>query len=95
MDYTELFHSLHPGFFDRESIRALPLNDVSAEQVLYLDRFVPEKTCFPFPDSYALPSQKPRYLRRYLMELSLRRSLAEEMMMYTSSMPYLAMLSLI
>lgn len=49
MDYTELFHSLHPGFFDRESIRALPLNDVSAEQVLYLDRFVPEKTCFPFP----------------------------------------------
>ena len=50
MDYTELFHSLHPGFFDRESIRALPLSDVSAEQVLYLDRFVPEKTCFPFPD---------------------------------------------
>lgn len=36
MNYTELFHSLHPGFFQQESIRALPGDWVFTELAMDL-----------------------------------------------------------
>lgn len=36
MDYTELFHSLHPGFFQEEGIRSMPGDRVFTELVMDL-----------------------------------------------------------
>ena len=42
MDYTDIFHSLFPGFFEREYIRTIPSEDVFEEQILKLSDFTPE-----------------------------------------------------
>lgn len=44
MNYTELFHSLHPGFFQKESIRALPGEWVFTELVMDLRKDLPDVT---------------------------------------------------
>ncbi len=49
MDYTELFHSLHPGFFREESIRAMPADRVFTELTLDLRGDPPEITPPDFP----------------------------------------------
>ena len=51
MDYAKLFYDMFPGYFDQEYIRALPPEDVSAEQVLFLDRFEHDLKPIPCPDS--------------------------------------------
>ncbi len=49
MDYTALFNSLHPGFFDQAHIRVLPPEEVFAEQVLDLSAFSPDAFSISFP----------------------------------------------
>ena len=49
-DCMDLFLSLHPGFFERESIRSLPLEDVSEEQILDLHAFSPDALSIPCPE---------------------------------------------
>lgn len=44
MDYTKLFDSLHPGFFQEESIRALPRDWVFTELVMDLRGDCPNVT---------------------------------------------------
>lgn len=44
MNYTELFNSLHPGFFQEEGIRALPGEWVFTELVMDLRRDLPNVT---------------------------------------------------
>ncbi len=44
MNYTELFNSLHPGFFKEESIRALPGDWVFTELVMDLRGDLPKVT---------------------------------------------------
>lgn len=44
MNYTELFNSLHPGFFREESIRALPVDWVFTELVMDLRKDLPNVT---------------------------------------------------
>lgn len=41
MDYTQLFRSLHPGFFEQEGIRALPVDWVFTELVMDLHGVAP------------------------------------------------------
>ena len=41
MNYQELFDTLNPGFFERESIRSMPCEYVFEEQVLDLHTFSP------------------------------------------------------
>ncbi|MCR4576516.1 MAG: GNAT family N-acetyltransferase [Clostridiales bacterium] len=36
MDYAKLFEAVSPGFFERESIRSMPEDDVCVEQVIWL-----------------------------------------------------------
>ena len=36
MDYAKLFDKVSPGFFERESIRSMPPDDVCVEQVMWL-----------------------------------------------------------
>ncbi len=44
MNYTELFHSLYPGFFQEEGIRALPRDWVFKELVMDLRQDLPNVT---------------------------------------------------
>lgn len=44
MNYTELFHSLHPGFFQEESICAMPRDWVFTELVMDLRGDLPNVT---------------------------------------------------
>jgi len=39
VDYAELFRTVHPGFFEREEIRALPKQEIFEEQILDLRAF--------------------------------------------------------
>lgn len=41
MNYTELFHSIHPGFFQEDNIRALPRDWIFSELVMDLRRDLP------------------------------------------------------
>ncbi len=50
MNYTELFHSLHPGFFQKESIRDLPRDRVFTELVMDLRRDLPSVTPIHCPN---------------------------------------------
>lgn len=50
MDYAKLFHTLQPGFFDSESIRSLPPEDVFEEQILDLHAFHAEAHDIPCPE---------------------------------------------
>lgn len=49
INYVELFNTLHPGFFDQENIRSLPLEDVSEEQILDLHTFSPDAVKVNYP----------------------------------------------
>ncbi|MDE6319925.1 MAG: GNAT family N-acetyltransferase [Lachnospiraceae bacterium] len=44
MDYTELFHSMHPGFFQEEGICAMPRDWVFTELVMDLRGDLPDVT---------------------------------------------------
>ncbi len=50
MNYADLFNQMHPGFFDRASIHALPVDDPFAEQVLWLNTFDPHALQIPYPE---------------------------------------------
>ena len=50
MNYAELFHLLHPGFFQAEGIRALPREHVFTELVMDLRDDPPEGGPLPCPD---------------------------------------------
>ena len=49
MDYAEMFHTLHPGFFEMEGIRSLPKEYVFDEQILELSAFSPEEVQLECP----------------------------------------------
>ncbi len=49
IDYTALFHALHPGFFQQEYIRSLPPEDILEEQLLDLRTFQPDQLTIPCP----------------------------------------------
>ena len=51
MRYDELFHSMHPGFFEEDSIRALPKEDVFSEQLLDLKDFSVEAVIVDCPEN--------------------------------------------
>ena len=63
MKYSDLFFSLKPGFFERESIRSLPEEEVFSEQVLFLNSFssdavpiaCPEEITFGMAPDDSLP----------------------------------------
>ena len=40
-DYVSLFHEMHPGFFDRDYIRAIPEDEIFKEMILDLKSFDP------------------------------------------------------
>ncbi len=42
LDYAQMFHHMHPGFFERESIRRIPRDEVFEEMILWLDGFSPD-----------------------------------------------------
>lgn len=42
MNYADMFHKLHPGYFERDDIRSLPPEDVFDEQILDLHGFSPD-----------------------------------------------------
>lgn len=50
MNYTELFNSLHPGFFREEDIRDLPADRVFTELVMDLRGELPNITLPDLPD---------------------------------------------
>ena len=50
IDYADMFHALHPGFFDEESIRALPPEEVFEEQILDLKSFRTDAIDLPCPE---------------------------------------------
>lgn len=50
IDYTALFHALHPDFFSDDSIRSLPPEDVFEEQLLDLHTFSADQVNLPCPD---------------------------------------------
>ncbi len=49
IDYAALFHHIHPGFFEKDYIKALPAEHVFDEQVLRLADFDPEALGIPAP----------------------------------------------
>lgn len=49
LNAADMFHHLHPGFFDQPSIRALPEEDVFDEQVLDLHTFSTENVSIACP----------------------------------------------
>ena len=53
MDHRALFHHLHPGFFDRDYIKALPENETYAEMILPLKGFSPDQREIPVPEGVA------------------------------------------
>lgn len=53
MNYTELFHSLHPGFFQQEGVRALPRDWVFTELVMALRGELPCAAPLPCPAGIA------------------------------------------
>lgn len=53
MNYTELFNSLHPDFFQKESIRALPGDSVFTELVMDLRINLPNITPLCCPEGIA------------------------------------------
>ena len=46
MNYTQLFHSLHPGFFQEEGIRTLPKEWIFTELVMDLKAKLPNMNSF-------------------------------------------------
>lgn len=50
MDYTELFNSMHPGFFQEESIRVMPRDWVFTELVMDLREDFPDSLALRCPD---------------------------------------------
>lgn len=53
MNYTELFNDMHPGFFEKAHIRAIPEGEVYAEQILFLDGYDPDAFQIPCPEGIA------------------------------------------
>ena len=49
-DRADLFHAVHPGFFDREYIRSLPEGAVYEEQILDLHTFSPGAIAISCPE---------------------------------------------
>ena len=50
MNYTELFHSMHPDFFQQEYIRSMPEEEVFAEQIMMLEAFDKEALAIDCPE---------------------------------------------
>ena len=48
-DYSDMFRTLHPDYFERESIRSLPPEEVFEEQLLDLHTFDPNAVKVPCP----------------------------------------------
>ena len=48
-DAVDLFSSVHPGFFEKESIRSLPPDLIYEDQILDLRTFSPASRLIPFP----------------------------------------------
>lgn len=47
---SELFHALHPGFFDKPYIKSLPPEDIFDEQILDLHDYNPSQMTVPCPE---------------------------------------------
>lgn len=50
INYTDLFNTLHPGFFQEEHIRSLPPEEVFEEQILDLHTFSPDAVKIACPE---------------------------------------------
>ena len=59
-DYSDMFRSLHPGYFERESIRSLPPEEVFEEQLPDPHVFDP-KMISPRGHPFFVPKWKPRW----------------------------------
>ena len=49
INYTDMFHTIKPGFFQEESIRRLPPEYIFEEQILDLHAFSPAAVVIPCP----------------------------------------------
>lgn len=49
-DRYDMFHSICPGFFEKDFIRALPPENVYEEQILELNSFSPDSLKIPCPE---------------------------------------------
>ena len=50
MNYRDLFHSMHPGFFEEEEIRSQSEEDVFVEQLMLLKDFSVDALSLPCPE---------------------------------------------
>ncbi len=49
LDYVQMFHHMHPGFFQRDSIRSIPRDEVFEEMILWLEGFSPDAVKIDVP----------------------------------------------
>lgn len=49
LSYTDVFNTLHPGFFEKDYIRNLPAEDIFDEQIMVLSAFDPTAVNVPCP----------------------------------------------
>ena len=50
LDYVNMFHTMHPGFFERAYIKSIPTEQVYEEMILWLEGFDPDAVKIVVPE---------------------------------------------